>query len=225
MIPPRASWTQTIPQATRNLVVTADSQTGISLDLVDPLTLTAIQSNSYKGVPYTNKGASGAPSQKLSLSGTAPNDLLLQVTNNAGIPAIVKIGYVYSFYTSAMVSRQCRQGAQPLGCAGFDQSLVRDTVSGWSCWLRKTYKNTDAAWKSLAGPSVQGLGVPAYSWCDVWNKWKAKPSNVDCMAVYKFITQGGKELGIQKVYRPNFNWAAKACKIRKLFILCCKRLR
>merc|ERR1719487_1780413 len=71
MIAPRSSFMQEIPQGTRNLIVTADSPTGIDATLMDPLSLTAIKGPTYKGVPFTIAGA--GQHKEIRLSGTSPN--------------------------------------------------------------------------------------------------------------------------------------------------------
>merc|ERR1719162_1805015 len=45
------------------------------------------------------------------------------------------------------------------------------------------------------------------------------------MPVYKFVSQGGYELGVSGVNRPNFEWASKSCTIRQFLVLCCQKLR
>ena len=83
----------------------------------------------------------------------------------------------------------------------------------------------------MHGPSVdfrtiEGLGVPAYRWCKVWGQWKATGHNTcKCMAAYKFVTHGGKELGMQSVFQPNFHWAFKTCTINVFFAKCCAVFR
>lgn len=218
-----SSWNETVPIATRHLFVTVDSPTDVLLSLLDPVTLWPI-GTPYKGVPVMVNGETGEPTHReIKLSGSSPNDLILKVTNNADSPTTVKIGYVYDYYTSEAVSAQCQLDAQPFGCLQFDQYHVRDTVSNWACWLNSQFDTPDVAWNILAQPEVEGSGVPAYRWCAVWRKWHASSTyDVSCMASYKFVTQGGEELGLHSVYKTNFEWAFRSCAIRQFFSSCCQ---
>jgi hypothetical protein len=110
-----ASFIEAVPKGTRNLFVTADSETEISLQLLDSSTGWPT-GTPYKGVSVmVNNEVAGEddegeleeagleahePSHKeLRISGTAPSDLIIKVTNNMGVPATVTIGYVYDSYT------------------------------------------------------------------------------------------------------------------------------
>jgi len=228
-----------IPEGTLDFVVSLDGDAEADLVVLDgsdnvvPHKMHSVGNNQsnqwlghYKGMDLSYSANTGIPTKgKLSFSGSATPELSLRLVSHSKTPSSFRIGYYYFPYADAH-GPQCRQGGAPVGCKKYHEVSVRKAVVDWAKWLLTRYAHADTAWAKLMIPLAAGPVVPYHHWCSAWNAWPAASSSpAECMAAYKFVTNGGLEAHATKISEEQFLWAFSLPAIASFDSQCCGKLR